>query len=152
MSTIGKSGAPLQTATGSAWQAASGWSCRLPAGPTALRDAARTAAQQFAVGPHTELFTQFDRSRRDHRLQLVHGLGAGRAGAATDALQGSDHLDMAVAALGHASGSTTQDCPGSGVGVDRVGLAPSAASLAIGTIDLDHLDALVVQERGRPAP
>jgi hypothetical protein len=40
--------------------------------------------------------------------------------------------------------------PGRGDGVDRVGLAVAVAGLAIGPIDLDHLDARGAQEPGQP--
>ena len=45
-----------------------------------------------------------------------------------------------------------QDRSGGGLGIDRVGLAPPAAGLAVGAVDLNHDLALRAQEASQPGP
>ena len=55
--------------------------------------------------------------------------------------QRTDRLDRAGAGLRGAAGLAGQRRPGGGDRVDRVGLALAPAGLAVGPVDLDHLDA-----------
>src|SRR5918997_4079686 len=50
------------------------------------------------------------------------------------------HLHGPVTGLRVASGPAAEHCPGSGFGVEGVGLAPPTASGLIGLVDLDHLN------------
>jgi hypothetical protein len=63
-------------------------------------------------------------------------------------VQGSDHLDVAVAALGDRVGSTCQDGSRRGLGIDRVGLAAAPTSGTVGPVHLDDTMALLVQVAG----
>src|SRR5437764_12814351 len=50
------------------------------------------------------------------------------------------HLHRSVTGLGAAAGAAAEHCPGSGFGVEGVGLAPPATGWLVGCVDLDHLD------------
>ena len=71
---------------------------------------------------------------------MVDGLGAGFDGGGLGQLEHSQHLHRPVAGLRIARGPAAEDCPGSGLGVEGVGLAPPAAGGLVGLVDLDHLD------------
>ena len=83
-------------------------------------------------------------------VDLVGGLGAGLDRGAPRHRDHPDRLHGPVGALGHAHRGTVERGPGRGLGVDGVGLAPPAAHLAVGSVDLDYGDACGAEMAGEP--
>jgi hypothetical protein len=87
---------------------------------------------------------------RSWLAELVGGLGAGLDGAGAGHAQHPDRLHDAAAGLGGGGGLAGQHRAGGGLGVGGVGLVTAAAALAVGPVNLDHLDAGAGQELGQP--
>ena len=66
--------------------------------------------------------------------------------------QGADHAHAVLVSLGDPRGLAGEHGPGSGLGIDRIRLAPGVAGLAIGAVDLDDSAAGMTRKRARPAP
>ena len=83
---------------------------------------------------------------------LVERGGALVAGRAAGHDQDPHRLHRPVAVLGPTRRRTRQRRPGGGHGVDRVGLAVTVTSLAVGAVNLDDLDPGGPQEPGQAGP
>ena len=68
-------------------------------------------------------------------MNLVDGLGTGLDRRTTSHRQHPDCFDWSVAAFGQPAGLAVESSPRRGLGVGSVGLAPSAAELAVGTVE-----------------
>ena len=77
---------------------------------------------------------------------LVERLDLGGAGAALGHDERPDRLHVAVAGLACTLGSPRQRRPSRFHGISWIRLAGAAARLAVGPVDLDHLDACGAQE------
>jgi hypothetical protein len=62
------------------------------------------------------------------------------------------HLHWPVTGLRVAAGPAAEHCPGSGLGVEGVGLALPTAGGLVGLVDLDHRDTGRPQDRASAAP
>jgi hypothetical protein len=85
-------------------------------------------------------------------VELVGGGGAGLHRSCSSHAQLAEGLDRAGARLGGHGGFAGEHCPGGGFGVDGVGLAVSAAVLAVGSVHLDDLRPACAQVAGQPRP
>ena len=97
----------------------------------------------IAAAPH-RLADRFG-SREQQRSELVQRTGAVLLRRLVQDLQHAHCLDHAVTGFGRPRRGAGQHRAGCGLGVDRVGLAAQPARLAVGTVDLDHLDAVSAQ-------
>lgn len=93
--------------------------------------------------------TQRRVGRHKYGLELVDRLSAGLDRRGLSHLEHPQHLHRAVTSLGAVTGPAGQYRPGSGFGVDRVGLAASPAGGLVRLADLDHLQPCRVQVPGQ---
>ncbi len=84
----------------------------------------------------------------DDRFELVDRPGPVHDGGVVDDLELADRLDAAVTRLRCAGRPSRDHCTRCRDSVNGVGLAVAASCLAIGTIDLDHLDTSSAQVSG----
>jgi len=103
-----------------------------------------------ALAQYAQLAAQRLGGGDDQRLHLGLCLGAGGDRAAPGDPQDAQRFDPTGAALRDAGSAAGLSGPGGGFGVDRVGLALPAAGLAVGPVDLDHLDAGHPQVQRQP--
>jgi hypothetical protein len=85
-----------------------------------------------------QLLTQLHGGGDQQRPQRISGLGAGLHRRGSGHPQAPHHLDHAVTGLGDSGRLAGQHRSGSGLGIDRVRLAPPAAALAVRPVDLNH--------------
>jgi hypothetical protein len=109
------------------------------------------SAGQAGLGQASELLAQLGWGGDQQGPQRVGGLGAGLEGALAGHAQHPQHLHGARAGLGRSGLIAGLDGAGGGVSVDGVGLALAPAGGPVGSVDLDHLDALGAQVAGQPS-
>jgi hypothetical protein len=95
-----------------------------------------------------EAFPQLIGGGVDELADLIDGLGSRLPGAAARHHEGTDGLDVAVAALGHAEGTSGQGGPGRFYGIERIGLSLTRPLLAVGSVDFDDDEALSTKVTG----
>ena len=85
-------------------------------------------------------------------MELLGGGHSGFEGAAAGDPQQPDHLDLAVTGLGGGGRDPGQGRLGGGLGVNRIGLAPTTPRAAVRPGHLDHRQPVGAHNRARPAP
>ena len=86
----------------------------------------------------------------DHQVaHLNDGLHPGLASRALGHHQHPDGLDGTIHCFAYSERSSADDGPGCFDGIEGVGLPVVASGLAVGAVDLDHLDATATQESGQ---
>jgi hypothetical protein len=85
-------------------------------------------------------------------VQLLGGCHPSLHGTAAGHPQHPDHLHLALTGLGRGGGHPGLGRPGSGLGVDRIRLAPATTGAAVGAVDLHHLEAVGAHEPGQAGP
>jgi hypothetical protein len=108
----------------------------------------REAVPRQRLGGFAHLVGSADRQVAD----LVAGADPFLSAAALDDGQRSDRFDRAVCVFARALRSSGERGGPSGDGVDAVGLAVTMPGLAVGPVDLNHLDARASQEPCQASP